>query len=220
MSVARLPQVLSFLGAARVALIRGALDRPAPAGDTLGLEIRRVLAAFDPLPPAMGAFKRSAHPVTRLLGDIAWSGTAETAPLLRALQPVVRFLPWRYNYAARADAPDLARNIAFAEIIGPAAPLRSDFVCLGLTLIAPWTLYPSHRHPAIELYHVLSGTATWTLNGVARDNPPGAFILHPSLAVHAMETHDEPLLALYTWSGADVHTPSVYVPSPLSTTNP
>lgn len=37
-------------------------------------------------------------------------------------------------------------------------------------------------------------------------------ILHPSNVIHAMETHDEPLLAAYTWSG-DVHTLSAYAKS-------
>ena len=40
--------------------------------------------------------------------------------------------------------------------------------------------------------------------------PPGALVLHPSGVVHAMRTHEEPLLAVYTWTGEDVRTPSVY----------
>jgi hypothetical protein len=54
---------------------------------------------------------------------------------------------------------------------------------------------------------------------VAHDYPPGAFILHPSQAIHAMQTHAEPLLAIYTWSGADVRTASVYTPSPAHPTH-
>jgi gentisate 1,2-dioxygenase len=111
----------------------------------------------------------------------------------------------------------LGQNIAFAEIVGPAAPFRSDSVCLGLTLIGPETLYPAHRHPAIELYYVVAGIATWTLVGVSQDNPPGTFILHPSQAIHAMRTHAEPLLAIYSWSGSDVRTTSVYTSSTPST---
>jgi len=111
----------------------------------------------------------------------------------------------------------LGQNIAFAEIIGPAAPFRSDSVCLGLTLIGPETLYPVHRHPAIELYYVVAGIATWTLDGLSQDHPPGTFILHPSQAIHAMRTHAEPLLAIYSWSGSDVRTSSVYTNSIPST---
>jgi hypothetical protein len=78
------------------------------------------------------------------------------------------------------------------------APIASDEVCLGVTLIAPHTLYPLHRHNAVETYFVLSGTATWTAAGRSQTQPPGSFILHPSNIVHAMQTWDEPLLAVYT----------------------
>jgi len=80
-------------------------------------------------------------------------------------------------------------------------------------LIGPQTLYPKHRHPAIELYHVVAGTAAWTLDDVSRDNQPGTYILHPSQAVHAMQTRAQPLLAIYFWSGTDVRTASVYIDS-------
>ncbi len=199
-------QMLAFLAAVKAAFIRRV-----PADDAVGLEMRRVRVELDRLPPATGSFPKSNHEIGRHIRAALQAGNPASAALVRTIVPVIRFLPWRYSYPPRADAPSLGQNIAFAEIVGPAAPFHSDAVCLGLTLIAPRTLYPAHRHPAVELYHVLTGTAAWTLNGVARDNPPGAFILHSSQAVHAMETRDEPLLALYTWSGADVRSPSVYV---------
>jgi hypothetical protein len=49
------------------------------------------------------------------------------------------------------------------------------------------------------------------LNHHDRDLPPSEFVLHPSLAAHAMRTHREPLLAVYTWSGDDIYTHSMYV---------
>jgi hypothetical protein len=65
--------------------------------------------------------------------------------------------------------------------------------------------------PAIELYKVLSGTAEWTLEGVTSKRVPGEVILHPSNKIHKMQTYDQTLLALYTWSGNDVVTLSEYV---------
>ena len=106
-----------------------------------------------------------------------------------------------------------ATQAALLQIRRSEAPFRSDRVCLGLTLIGPQTLYTKHRHPAIELYHVVAGTAAWTLDDVSRDNQPGTYILHPSQAVHAMQTRAQPLLAIYFWSGTDVRTASVYVDS-------
>ena len=119
-------------------------------------------------------------------------------------------LTWRYSYSKRDDAPGLEANMSFAEIIGPEAPFKSRKVCLGMTLIGPHQWYPAHAHPAIELYEVVAGIAIWVANDVARLNPPGTFILHPSQTIHAMQTHNDPLLAVYSWTGEDVITLSTY----------
>jgi quercetin dioxygenase-like cupin family protein len=183
------------------------------APGAIGLEVRRALASLEPPPAARGGFPLSQHPITRHIHAAFAGGTRETAAIIEALKPVVYCLPWQYTYPARADAPGLGQNIAFAEIIGPAAPLPSERVCLGLTLIAPGTRYPEHHHPATELYHVLAGSALWTADGETQRQPPGAFILHPSQIEHAMETREEPLLAVYAWTGPDVRTTSVYAAS-------
>jgi mannose-6-phosphate isomerase-like protein (cupin superfamily) len=214
-----MPADLSSRVPTLIAAIKAALARRQPADDAVGREIAQVISLLEPLPPLAGRFAKNNHAATRHIQAALAAGNESTATLLDAIQPVIRALPWRYSYPPRYDNPGLEQNIAFAEIIGPEAPFRSDTVCLGLTLIGPKTLYPAHRHPAAELYHVVAGTATWTLDGASHDYLPGAFILHPSQAIHAMQTHAEPLLAIYTWSGADVHTASVYTPSPAQPTN-
>lgn len=176
-----------------------------------GAEALRISALLDELPPLSGVFTGNEHPATRHLSNALAVATGPTAKLLVAIRPAARDLPWRYSYEHRDDAPSLGESIAYAEIIGPDAPYRSKIFCLGLTLIAPESLYPLHRHPAVELYYVLSGTASWRLNDGDRDLQPGEFVLHPSLAAHAMRTRCEPLLAAYTWSGDDIRTPSMYV---------
>ena len=137
------------------------------------------------------------------------AATAAGRDWARALGPIAGRLPWRYGYAPRADAPDLGQRMAWAEIVGPAAPIRSDRVGFGLTFIGRDTFYPPHRHPAVELYGVVSGTALWTLEGETRHRPPGAFVLHRENAEHAMRTAAEPLLAIYSWTG-DILSPTVY----------
>jgi mannose-6-phosphate isomerase-like protein (cupin superfamily) len=208
MSATTLSLVSSLLAA-----IRGTLAGRKPADDAVGRELQRVVSWLEPLPPLTGVFSRNQHAATRHIKAALQAGNESTAALLDAVSPVIRLLPWRYSYPPREDTPELGQNIAFAEIIGPAAPFHSDSVCLGLTLLGPETLYPAHRHPAVELYYVVAGTATWTLDGVSHEPPPGTFILHPTQAVHAMRTHAEPLLAVYSWTGADVRTPSVYIQS-------
>lgn len=173
-------------------------------------ELERVVGLLHAAPTAHGPLAPSPHPILRHLASALAApapGAREAAAELGAIGP---HLPWRYSYAERADAPDLGDRVAFAELVGPDAPLRSGDVCLGLTLIAPRTLYPDHRHPAIELYYVLAGTAVWRAEGRAVVAQPGTFVLHPSGVSHAMETRADPLLAVYTWSGDDIRTPSSY----------
>lgn len=163
------------------------------------------------LPALTGSFPPSKFPITAHIAEALRHSSPVTRPFLDAVAPALPFLPWKYNYEPRADLPDLGLKMAWGEIIGPEAPFVSDRFCLGLTLIAPKSFYPLHRHPATELYWVVSGTAEWTLEGKVTRRAPGSFILHDSNAVHAMRTFDEPLLALYSWSGPDVVTLSSYL---------
>jgi quercetin dioxygenase-like cupin family protein len=189
-----------------VALFAGG-DATEPA---IRIEADRVVGLLRALPPMRAPLSRSEHPIVRHLSPALDAAPPAARDAVAAIGDLGRELPWRYSYAPRADAPDLGDRVAFAELVGPDAPFRSGTVCLGLTLIAPHTLYPAHRHPAIELYFVLSGTATWTAGGLETLAPPGTLVLHPSGVSHAMTTRAEPLLAVYTWSGEDVATPSSY----------
>jgi dimethylpropiothetin dethiomethylase len=73
---------------------------------------------------------------------------------------------------------------------------------VGLFLQGRHTAYPVHRHAAEELYLVLSGTACWQRGS---QTPgllvPGTFIHHASWEAHAMTTVDDPLLAIWCWTG-------------------
>jgi quercetin dioxygenase-like cupin family protein len=204
------PTILSSI-LSLVELIKTHFQQREGKNDAVGNEIARVLSLLETIPPATGEFSKNHHPVARYFEAALGAGTSATSDILDAVRSVIGFLPWYNSYPKRDDDPDLGERIAFAEIIGPEAPLKSASVCLGLTLIGPNTYYPPHAHPAIELYYVISGTATWTADGISRQNSPGAFILHPSEIVHAMRTEREPHLAVYSWTGADVQTTSVYI---------
>jgi hypothetical protein len=108
------------------------------------------------------------HPLTAHLAPAIDAAALRFPALAAALLPVAAELPWRYGYAARAELPGLETRMGWAEIVGPAAPFRSDDVCLGLTFLAPETLYPDHRHPAAELYRIVAGRPTWTVEGATR----------------------------------------------------
>jgi mannose-6-phosphate isomerase-like protein (cupin superfamily) len=118
---------------------------------------------------------------------------------------------WTYGYPRDSRYPGLERQVAFTEVLGRTGIWSSQRMLLGFTLIAPHTHYPAHAHPAIELYLVIAGAATWALGDApAEILPPGSVIIHPSGAPHAMTTGAEPLLALFTWRG-DLATSPSYV---------
>jgi len=204
------PEIIAAKVHGLIASARGLLARRASPSDPIGRELQHVLRWLDALPQLKGDFGHTEHPIVQAAAAVFAGQHTAAARLVEDIESVIQYLPWQYNYSERTDAPDLGRRIAFAELIGPAAPYVSHDICLGFTLIAPNTLYPTHHHPATELYYAISGTACWILEGVAQDHCPGTFVLHPSRARHAMRTSDETLLALYTWSGPDVQTTSVY----------
>jgi quercetin dioxygenase-like cupin family protein len=172
---------------------------PAEAGE----DIVDVLAATERLPPSVAK-----APTPESQAALVWlpAGTSDLAPICTLAREAAPDMPWHYSYSGNDG---LAVRIAFADVLGPEGPVRCSHLRLGLTLVAPHTLYPMHAHPARELYFVLSGRAEWTAGDVLRHPPPGAFVLHPSGVAHAMRTADEALLAVYVWRG-DIMTAPFY----------
>jgi len=185
------------------------LDERSQIDDDIGREAAKFVNRT--IPDALAGFEKSSSPLIQWIEEAIKHGNSKTSKVLNALKPALPFLPWKYNYEPRPDMPDLGNRMGWGEILGPEAPYHDNHFCFGFTLLGENTLYPAHYHPAIELYVVLSGHAVWTLDGVSKIREPGEFILHPSNHVHSMQTKDEPLLALYTWSGDDVVTLSKYV---------
>jgi len=165
-------------------------------------EIDRLLAAWPEAAAARMPDPLRLPACDHLDATLALGRAGDERHLLEMLAPLIAPLHWSYGYPADARWPDLAASIAFAQIVGPSGYQDEDKVQLGLTLMAPGTYYPMHAHPAIELYVVLAGSASWRVAGKPFSlQPPGAFILHPGGVGHAMQTHGEPLLALYFWRG-------------------
>lgn len=189
-----------------VQALRRAFSAGLDQGGAVAAETRRVLAFLERASVDGSPLAGTGHPSTPVLDRFL----ATRADLLEGtLAPILHDLPWRYGYAPRADAPGLETRMAWAELVGPAAPIHSDEVGFGLTFIGPNSHYLAHRHPAVELYAVIAGEARWTEASETRTRRPGAFILHPSDLVHAMETERHPLLAIYSWTG-DIVSPSVW----------
>lgn len=130
---------------------------------------------------------------------LAGASNYNTAPFARSVGMVRRHLVWRYGYD---DVPDaLKLNFAFAEVLGPVGPIRSEKLKIGLVLFAPRTTYPTHSHEDIcESYINISGHVSENDTGVSA---PGSLIFNPPGQQHRITTADrEPCLLSYVWTGA------------------
>lgn len=139
---------------------------------------------------------------------------APPSDLVDALAVVADGANWTQtaSYVDDPPAPDFLDGYAHATIAGPRdGGRRSDDpgrIALGLLLLGPRVDYPRHHHPADEVYLPLT-EASW-VHGADDDLtrvPPGTVIHHEPWQPHGMRTGDDPLLALYVWTG-DVTTPS------------
>jgi len=173
-----------------------------------------VLAAAAPSVPAIHCAAadprfQTPDPVNLQVLDHLPSLAAGAPPKIRGL--IERFaalapsLAWRQTYGVgQADAEFLSRY-GWAELVGSKGILHEPGVSAGLLLLGPDCHYPAHRHPALEYYVPLSGTARWFDTDLGwRDIPPLQTIVHRSGIDHAMRTFAEPLLAYFHWSGAGV----------------
>lgn len=121
-------------------------------------------------------------------------------PLATTVPANPALLPWQQGMI---EMPAGFRGrYMFCTLVGPGLPVEADDLLFGLYLQAPNTDYPSHAHAAVEFYAVLSGTAAWEKN---RDGytvqTPGTCIHHETHQWHAMRTGDDPLLAIWAWTG-------------------
>ena len=119
------------------------------------------------------------------------------------------------DYLRSPPSPGFADNYGYAVVAGPpdVAPAlaSSDRLAAGVMMFGPRSCYPLHRHPAIELYYVISGVAEWWRgDGPWLPKEPGALIHHASGVPHAMRTSEEPLIVAYLWKG-DLHTDARFI---------
>lgn len=111
---------------------------------------------------------------------------------------------WRQNpnYRVKPPSPAFLDNYGYLECAGPEAPYRSPNLRLGVLLLGAHTLYPTHHHPAEELYLPLGPGRWWKEGEGWQMRPSGAVIHHPPLCGHATESGEVPLAAIYLWRGA------------------
>jgi quercetin dioxygenase-like cupin family protein len=134
------------------------------------------------LPPALETARRAAGTVGALAAAFA------------AIEPQ---LAWKARAGAEAHGDAFLSGHANAALVGSEGlEVRSD-VWIGVSLLAPETRYPDHRHPPEEIYIVLS-RGEWRQEDKPWHEPGiGGLVYNPPNIVHAMRSMQEPLLALW-----------------------
>ena len=97
---------------------------------------------------------------------------------------------------------EFSKRIFASEIIGPKGIIDNPSIRVGLLLQLDYVAYPKHWHSAEELYLVLLGEAHWSVDdGSPEVRSPESFVHHKSNQPHSMTTIEEPLLAMWGWTG-------------------
>ena len=192
-------------GRALGACFEAVANRLAEAGGAACTALAGQVAA---LPRAAGAATASPAEPARLPVLRHWpaalAGAASVAPeLAAALTDLSPALSWRQNpnYVRRPPSADFLEGYGYAVIAGPGGAVAAP-IALGVLLLAPGLLYPSHAHPAEEVYLVLDDASRWWREGAGwRVRLGGAAIHHPPMVAHAMRAGPAPLCAVYLWRG-------------------
>ncbi|MEM7539487.1 MAG: dimethylsulfonioproprionate lyase family protein [Chloroflexota bacterium] len=138
--------------------------------------------------------------------------TPEFVPFTRLIQRIDSHLCWGVRPASYIGET-FTQNYGFFPLAGPSyvdkilAFYPSQKVYAGVSILAPHTLYPRHRHKAVEFYGVLSGSALLQQgDGEWHRMESGSLVHNDSDVIHAIQTQDEPLMTTFIWIG-DLVTP-------------
>ena len=139
-----------------------------------------------------------AAPVDVSLSNFLQDGKSDLISLLLQCSDV---LSWREAGFGRLPE-EFSKRIFACEIIGPKGIIDNPSIRVGLLLQLDHVPYPTHWHSAEELYLVLLGEAHWSVDdGSPEVRFPETFVHHRSNQPHSMTTIDEPLLAMWGWTG-------------------
>lgn len=161
------------------------------------------MSGCDVLEPVRAAARRI--PAARLLQALV-SAPVEprVAPLVDAFLAVEPAADWLQNpnYTRDTMGQSFLDAYGYVEILGPGRVMACADLRIGFLLLGPGVLYPTHGHPAAEVYHVVAGSAQWWRDGQDwREVGPGVAIHHRPDERHATRASSRGVLALYAWAG-------------------
>ncbi len=126
-------------------------------------------------------------------------------PLATALRDAAPLYRWRQNpnYNAANTGAGFMAGYGYVEFAGPKEALfHAPDIRVGLLVLGPGLHYPTHAHPAEEVYHPLTAGGDWRRGDEDwRRVAAGSAIHHPPMIAHETRAGADTLLALYCWAG-------------------
>ena len=117
---------------------------------------------------------------------------AQLGEAFAAIEPLLSWNP------KPTDDTHFKANHANAVIVGLEGIEERYDARIGVSLVAPDTVYPDHNHPPQEIYAVLSDSAWRQNDGPWRKPGLGGWVYNPANITHAMRAYDMPLLAIWS----------------------
>ena len=195
MTAVRSPELQAFVAAAE-----GAILERSCGGGPVPKAAERIFSALRASIGQAGQQAPARPPVCAYLPAVLAQARRQPGPmgaLADAFAAIEPRLEWKARGGAEAHGEDFLKGHANAALVGSEGlEIRSD-VWLGVSLLAPHTRYPDHRHPPEEIYVVLSPgewrqeSKPWHAPGI------GGLVYNPPNIIHAMRSAEQPLLALW-----------------------
>lgn len=145
-------------------------------------------------------------PVLSCLGETDRLAPASHKDLTTALKGVSPDLRWQQTYSESDFGAGFLERYGWTILVGPDAPVRNQTMLAGFLVLGSGIEYPTHKHAAEEIYMVVSGTASWKLDGADWTPLSAGTVVHNTpWREHAMRTDQgEPLLAAFLWRATAV----------------
>lgn len=122
------------------------------------------------------------------------SSLGAAARSIRALEPSIG---WQRRTSGVNGSEDYIERHVNGVIVGPGGMESRYDVQLGFSLLAPDTRYPDHQHVPEEAYVLLTPGEFRQANGDWFDPGVGGGLYNVSNILHAMRSHDRPMLAMW-----------------------
>ena len=129
--------------------------------------------------------------------------TINPLPVAAKISKLMPLIDWHHSGLADVRIrPELASNMATAELVGPDGMIFSEHLRVGLFVQAANVNYVTRDHAAEETLIVLGGNGYVQAEGeqpILRKT--GDMIHHPSHVPHASITKADPFVAAWRWTG-------------------